>query len=87
VLLIALAWSPKPGPLLREGAAPSISHQNGAANVAGGAATYSGARPTMVKANKEGYVMLSPQLLELLRDWWRAPWSSRISTIVTRQAG
>jgi integrase/recombinase XerD len=26
----------------------------------------------MVKANKEGYVMLSPQLLELLRDWWRA---------------
>jgi integrase/recombinase XerD len=39
------------------------------------------------KGPRDRYVMLSPQLLELLRDWWRAPWSSRISTIVTRQAG
>jgi site-specific recombinase XerD len=45
------------------------------------------------KGRKDRYVMLSPQLLELLRDWWKAarpqgwlfPGQSRVSPLSTRQ--
>jgi integrase/recombinase XerD len=45
------------------------------------------------KGRKDRYVMLSPQLLELLRDWWKAarpqgwlfPGQNRVSPLSTRQ--